>query len=82
MKIEARFKKGDEIHFMSKDKPKCKKVLGVAFYTGDCEGLHFKKKASEGEVVVIYHLGAYDEVEETKVFASKEELKANVFGID
>ena len=82
MKIEARFKKGDGVHFMSNDRPKCKEVLGISFYTGNCEGLHFKKKVAENEVVVLYHFGAYDEIEETKVFVSKEELRCNVFGID
>lgn len=79
MKGQPNFKKGEEIFFIEANTPKKAKVEGIAIYSGRCKSVSVDKDIKEGEMEVVYFVGAYTIVEEQNAFKTKEDLQQSLF---
>lgn len=67
--------KGDTIFFMHNNKIESKPILGISTYVGNCEVLMGNnKKVPEGEVLVVYHTGSYQEIESKNAYDTLQDL--------
>lgn len=78
--MKSKFNIGDEIFFMKYNEPSKAVVKGIAFIIGEFEeSSSFKRIGTEEKPSVNYNVGMYSSIEESKAFATKEELQKNLF---
>lgn len=77
--MNTKFNIGDEIYYMSYPEPTKGIIKGIAFVIGEFTATSFKHTGSQENPKIIYSTGAYSEIEESKAFATKEELQNNLF---
>lgn len=78
--VKTKFNVGDMIYFMAYDTPKKGMIEGFAAFYGNFKNSSFEKNSkSMDEPVIIYSVGAYQTVEESKAFKNKEDLIVNMF---
>ena len=77
--MESKFKIGDEIFFMDYATPSKGIIKGICFVEGEFDNSSFKRKSEDGTFAISYSAGPYTTIDEEKSFATKEELKANLF---
>ena len=67
--------KGDIIFFMHNNKIEKKPILGISTYVGDCQVLMGNNRTvPEGEVLIVYHTGSYQEVELKDAYDNLDDL--------
>lgn len=78
--LKSEFSKGDVVHYMNNNKPTSSKIVGISYYTGNCESSRSSCNTKDGEVIIILHTSSYSDVEEIDAFESAELLKESLFG--
>ena len=77
--MKSKFKIGDEIYYMNYSEPAKGTIKGIAFVVGEFSESSFKRTGLENSPAVVYSTGSYSAIDENKVFATKEELQADLF---
>lgn len=77
--LKSKFNKGETIHYMQHDKPCSNKIVGISYYTGNCESTKSSCNMKDDEVTIILHTGSYSDVKEEYAFKSKDMLRKSLF---
>jgi effector-binding domain-containing protein len=65
----------DKIFYMHNNKIEHKAILGISTYVGKCEVLMSSNKiVPEGEFLVIYHMGSYQEIDAINAYDTLDDL--------
>lgn len=82
LNITTKYDVGNEVYFMSGEKPTKRKIQGFRLSIGKNEGLHEKSDGGTIEKPLIrYDMGVYESRLENEVFPTKEALFAHLEGL-
>jgi hypothetical protein len=77
--MNTKFKLGEEIFFMGFNEPVKASVKGIMIIVGEVDTTGVKKDKKIPDPMIVYATGSYSTVEESKAYATKEELQTVLF---